>query len=99
MTEAARKVIASLSKSEKEVALRDLDKEDWRKWCNPEFILFNCGLRLEHIDEIKVGYIMDLVKCSLSEHGWAKFRGAMKTNKFLGEICARQAILNEKSYL
>lgn len=28
-TEAARKVVASLSQSEKEVALRDLDTEDW----------------------------------------------------------------------
>ncbi|KAG6367686.1 hypothetical protein INS49_001881 [Diaporthe citri] len=98
ITEAAHKVIASLSKSEKEVALCDLDTEGWRKWCNPEFVLFNCGLRLEHIDETKVGYILDLVKRSLSGRGWAKFRGAMKTNKFLGEICARQAILNEKSY-
>lgn len=62
-------------------------------------MLFNCGVRLENIDEIKVSYILDLVKHSLSERGWAKFRGAMKTNKFLGEICARQAILNEKSYL
>lgn len=70
-----------------------------RKWCNPEFVLFKCGLRLEHIDEIKVSYILDLVKHSLSERGWAKLRGAMKTNKFLGDICARQAILNEKSYL
>lgn len=70
-----------------------------RKWCNPEFVLFECGLRLEHIDETKVSYILDLVKHSLSERGWAKFRGAMKTNKFLGEICERQAILNEKSYL
>lgn len=62
-------------------------------------MLFNCGVRLENIDEIKVSSILDLVKHSLSERGWAKFRGAMKTNKFLGEICARQAILNEKSYL
>lgn len=62
-------------------------------------MLFNCGLRLEHIDETQVSYILDLVKQSLSDRGWAKVRGAMKTNKFLGEICGRQSILNEKSYL
>ncbi|KAK2600515.1 hypothetical protein N8I77_010042 [Diaporthe amygdali] len=69
-----------------------------RKWCNPEFLLFECGLRLEHLDENKVSSIMELLRRSLSEHGWSKIRGAMKTNKFLGEICSRQAILNERSY-
>lgn len=61
--------------------------------------MFDCGLRLQYLDETKVRSILDLVKQSLSDHGWAKFRGAMKTNKFLGEICGREAILNEKSYL
>lgn len=62
-------------------------------------MLFNCGLRLEHLDETKVNTILELVKLSLSDRGWAKFRGAMKTNKFLGEICGREAILSENSYL
>lgn len=62
-------------------------------------MLFNCGLRLEQIDDTKVSAMLELVKQSLSDRGWAKFRGAMKTNKFLGEICGKEAILNEKSYL
>ncbi|KAI8202206.1 hypothetical protein K4K52_006642 [Colletotrichum sp. SAR 10_76] len=57
-----------------------------------------CGLRLEHIDKVKVDAVMEILKQSLSESGFAKVQGAMKTNKFLGEICGKEAILNEHSY-
>ncbi|KAI8261081.1 hypothetical protein K4K58_001516 [Colletotrichum sp. SAR11_239] len=57
-----------------------------------------CGLRLEHIDKVKIDAVMEILKQSLSESGFAKVQGAMKTNKFLGEICGKEAILNEHSY-
>ncbi|KAH0433364.1 hypothetical protein CcaCcLH18_05893 [Colletotrichum camelliae] len=41
---------------------------------------------------------MNLLQISLSDKGFEKVRGAMKTNKFLGELCHKQAILNERSY-
>lgn len=74
-------------------------EDDRRKWINPEIVIFKCGLRLEHIDKVKVDAVMEILKQSLSESGFAKVQGAMKTNKFLGEICGKEAILNEHSYL
>ncbi|CAI0642326.1 unnamed protein product [Colletotrichum noveboracense] len=41
---------------------------------------------------------MNLVQSSLSDKGFDKVGGAMKTNKFLGELCHNKAILNEYSY-
>ncbi|KAI8277418.1 hypothetical protein K4K59_009555 [Colletotrichum sp. SAR11_240] len=98
MVNAAHDFIRLLSPGEKEAAVRDLDSEEWRKWINPEIVIFKCGLRLEHIDKVKVDAIMEILKQSLSESGLAKVQGAMKTNKFLGEICGKEAILNEHSY-
>ncbi|KAH8738418.1 hypothetical protein BGZ61DRAFT_544879 [Ilyonectria robusta] len=95
---AARNVLQSLNADEKGNALRDLNSEDWRKGSNPEIILFRCGVRLEHLDKGKVELILELLKKSLSEAGFSKVTAAMKTNKFLGEICGKEAILNENSY-
>ncbi|KAH6950287.1 hypothetical protein BKA56DRAFT_606726 [Ilyonectria sp. MPI-CAGE-AT-0026] len=97
MVEAALNVKQGLS-DEKLIVSRDLDSEEWRKWSNAEIVLFECGVRLEHLDSGKVDLVLALLKASLSEKGYEKVRGGMKTNKFLGEICGREAILNELSY-
>lgn len=55
-------------------------------------------MRLEHLDKGKVELILELLKKSLSEAGFSKVTAAMKTNKFVGEICGKEAILNENSY-
>ncbi|KAK1699849.1 hypothetical protein BDP55DRAFT_689879 [Colletotrichum godetiae] len=73
-------------------------KEGLRKWSNPEFVLHKCGVRLEDLGESKTEAIIGLLKQSLSPGGFAKVRGAMKVNKFLGEICGKEVILNEHSY-
>ncbi|KEZ45099.1 hypothetical protein SAPIO_CDS2529 [Scedosporium apiospermum] len=98
MVEAAKAVIDSLSPSERSLAVLALESEDYRKWSNPEMVLFKCGVRLEQLEQTKVERIMHLLRQSLSEKGFEKLRGAMKTNKFLGELCGCEAILNEKSY-
>lgn len=41
---------------------------------------------------------MNLLKQSLSSKGYEKVEAALKTNKFLGQICSKEAILNENSY-
>ncbi|EQB53650.1 hypothetical protein CGLO_06609 [Colletotrichum gloeosporioides Cg-14] len=96
--QAARTLLQVLSPSEKRIVSHSLDSEDWRKWMNPEFVLFKCGLRLEDLEEAKIESIMNLVQSSLDDKGFDKVRGAMKTNKFLGELCSKKAILNEYSY-
>ncbi|RSL39571.1 hypothetical protein CEP53_013963 [Fusarium sp. AF-6] len=98
MVDTARRLLDSLSEEEKQLAVFPADSDDCRKWSNPELILYECGIRLEHLEENKIYLILELLRSSLSEKGFAKVRGAMKTNKFLGHICERQAILNEYSY-
>ncbi|GES58479.1 DUF3500-domain-containing protein [Aspergillus terreus] len=98
MVSAAHNLVTALSVEEKKAVLHDLDSEDWRKWSNPEVILFKPGIRLEHLTPSKISLIWELVKQSLSPEGYDKVRAATKTNRFLGEICAKQAILNEDSY-
>ncbi|KAH7133897.1 hypothetical protein EDB81DRAFT_950121 [Dactylonectria macrodidyma] len=98
MVTAARNALEALSPDQRQKASLDLDSEDWRKWCNPEIIVHDLGVRLEHLRQAQVDLIMEVLRKSLSEVGFAKSRGAMKANKFLGEICHRQPILNEGSF-
>lgn len=98
MVEAARRVLSSLSPSEKADSVHDVDSDKCRRWSNPEFVLHQCGIRLEDLEKTKREAIIDLLEQSLSPSGFAKVRGAMKVNKFLGEICGKEAILNEHSY-
>ncbi|KAH7118049.1 hypothetical protein B0J13DRAFT_570223 [Dactylonectria estremocensis] len=98
MFTAARNIVDALSPEEKTLALRPVDSDDCRKWSNPELVIFQCGVRLERLSSAKVELIIELLRQSLSEAGFSKLRGAMKINKFLGEICGCQAILNEYSY-
>ncbi|KAF9875487.1 hypothetical protein CkaCkLH20_06868 [Colletotrichum karsti] len=98
MVAAAREVITSLTPKERNEVMRDIDSEDWRQWHNTEMVLSECGLCLETLTGFQIDTIMELLRQSLSEAGFLKVQGAMKTNKFLGEICGREAILNENSY-
>ncbi|KAF4773411.1 hypothetical protein HER10_EVM0000103 [Colletotrichum scovillei] len=98
MVDAARRVLDSLSPSEKADTVHDLDSDTCRRWSNPEFVLHKCGVRLEDLEKTKTETIIGLLEQSLSPSGFAKVRGAMKVNKFLGEICGKEAILNEHSY-
>jgi hypothetical protein len=56
-------------------------------------------VRLESLQQSQIDLVIDLLRASLSAEGFAKAEAAMKTNKFLGEICNARAILNERSYL
>jgi hypothetical protein len=77
---------------------RNLHTKFRRKWCNPEIIFHDVGIRLEFLEQGKVDLVMGLLKVSLSEKGFEKALGAMKLNHFLGEIVHAKAILNQYSY-
>ncbi|EXA32383.1 hypothetical protein FOVG_16429 [Fusarium oxysporum f. sp. pisi HDV247] len=95
---AATAVLDALTPEERQKATYRLDEPEWRKWINPEFIIFDVGVRLESLAPLKQQLIMDLLKASLSEEGYRKITGAIKTNVFLGEICNARGILNAGSY-
>jgi hypothetical protein len=69
-----------------------------RKWSNTEIIAYDIGLRLESLEQDKIDHIWALVKASLSEKGYAKVKGAVKMNHFLGLLADNHTILNENSY-
>ncbi|TVY93209.1 hypothetical protein LAWI1_G000279 [Lachnellula willkommii] len=99
MVSAAKGVIKALSVTEKnKVICSDLDGDEWRKWCNPEIVFHDVGIRLEFLEQRKIELVLKLLKASLSQCGFEKAVGAMRLNHFLGEIVHAKAILNQYSY-
>ncbi|PVH79624.1 hypothetical protein DL98DRAFT_549548 [Cadophora sp. DSE1049] len=95
---AANRALDSMTAAERGKAVFDIDDDEWRKWCNPELILHDVGVRLEHLEANTVEMIMFLLKESLSETGYEKVLAAIRTNAFLGELCNAKPVLNEHSY-
>lgn len=56
------------------------------------------GLRLEELDEPVAHAILDVLEATLSPEGYAKARGAMRINHFLGQLCEIPRIMNRYSY-
>lgn len=98
MIQAAEAVLDLASSEQKKVLQRPIDSLDWRRWMNPEIYLHRHGLRLEDLSDEIVGAIHGVMKASLSPAGYAKARGCLKTNQFLGEVVNGSKVLNEKSY-
>ncbi|OQV07485.1 Cupin domain-containing protein [Cladophialophora immunda] len=96
---AAKGFLDLLTPDEKLKVSNDSDSEDWRKWSNTEIIAYDIGVRLECLTQPKIDAVWDILKQSLSKAGYFKAKGAVKTNKFLGEICNSHPILNENSYM
>ncbi|KAJ5773447.1 hypothetical protein N7457_008343 [Penicillium paradoxum] len=95
---AANQVLESFTPEERLKTLNSLDSGNWRKWSNTEIIAYEVGVRLEHLQDHQVDQIWNLLKQSLSEAGYAKAQAAVRTNKFLGELCHSRAMLNDRSY-
>ncbi|EXJ68784.1 uncharacterized protein A1O5_07715 [Cladophialophora psammophila CBS 110553] len=76
----------------------EINLTDRRKWSNPEFIIFDVGVRLDQLSEHERKLVMKLLRSALSKEGYEKVLGAIQTNAFLGELCESRAILNDCSY-
>ncbi|CZR55556.1 uncharacterized protein PAC_05444 [Phialocephala subalpina] len=98
MVAAAKLVQDCLSSEEKRKACYDIDAEEWRQWCNPEFVFLDTGIRLTVLPQQKIDLVLGLLKASLSPSGYEKAVGSMRTNHFLGEIVHAKSILNQHSY-
>jgi hypothetical protein len=70
----------------------------WRMWSNPELYFDRFGLRLDELGHALREAILGLLNASLSAKGYAKARGAMRTNGFLGELVNAPRVMNEFSY-
>ncbi|KAJ5368565.1 uncharacterized protein N7496_008325 [Penicillium cataractarum] len=98
MVAAATELRALLSEQELRIASHDIDSDAWRKWSNPEVLIFKYGLQLQSLESYKIEAILKLVEASLSKTGYYKLKAAMETNHFLGELCNAAPILNRHSY-
>ncbi|KAJ5783023.1 hypothetical protein N7457_004797 [Penicillium paradoxum] len=98
MVAAAKEVQAVLSDSELQAVSYSIDSDAWRKWSNPEVLIFKYGVRLHTLAAHKIAAILRLVEVSLSEEGYSKVIAAMEVNHFLGELVNAAPILNRYSY-
>jgi hypothetical protein len=98
MVAAASDLLTRLSVSDRERLCYGIDAPEWRRWSNPEFLFNPNGLRLEDCTAEVRAAIMRVLQSSLSVEGFAKARGCMMTNAFLGELCDLPLIMNEWSY-
>ena len=95
---AAIRVIEKSEESQRQALLKELDANEWRYWANPEIYIYRHGVRLDEASDDLCEDVFALIRASLSERGYAKARGCMKVNQFLGEIVNGQRVLNERSY-
>jgi Protein of unknown function (DUF3500) len=95
---AAKDLLAVLTPRERDSVQYSIDAPEWRVWSNPEFLFNPCGLRLDELRSDSRSAILRLIETSLSPNGFAKARGCMKTNAFLGQLCQLERIMNEWSY-
>ncbi|KAJ5513827.1 hypothetical protein N7463_003379 [Penicillium fimorum] len=98
MVAAAKEIQAVLSDAELRDVSYGIDSDSWRKWSNPEVLIFKYGLRLHTLATHKIKAILKLVEASLSDAGYQKVIGAMELNHFLGELVHAAPILNRYSY-
>jgi hypothetical protein len=98
MMTAAEAALAAASTEERSAMTRSVDAIEWRCWINPEIYMHHHGVRLEETSQQVVEAVYILMRASLSAKGYAKARGCMKVNHFLGEVVNGRKVLNEGSY-
>jgi len=98
MMEAARAVLNVASDEERARLCHAIDAPQWRMWSNPELYFDRFGLRLDELGATLRDAILAVLQASMSAKGYAKARGAMRTNGFLGELVNAQRVMNEYSY-
>jgi hypothetical protein len=98
MVKAAHELLEITPLSQRQILNRPVDSPQWRSWMNPEIYICRNGIRLEEVSEDVVTAVHTLMEATLSPSGYAKARGCMKINQFLGELVDGKRVLNEKSY-
>ncbi|MGE3245874.1 MAG: DUF3500 domain-containing protein [Beijerinckiaceae bacterium] len=70
----------------------------WRNWQNTELYVEDYGLRLEKLSEAQKKAVLDVIRASLSQHGYDLSRNVMRLNRFLGDLVGGPAVMGEWSY-
>jgi hypothetical protein len=98
MVASARRLLGTLDDQQRRDACHPLNSRVWRAWMNPELYVNRFGLRLDEVSPDVRDAVLGLMRASLSETGFEKVRGCMRTNAFLGRLVGGPRVMNEFSY-
>lgn len=98
MVAAARHVLTVATEEERARLCHAIDAPQWRMWSNPELYFDRFGLRLDELGTTLRDAILAVLQASMSSKGYAKARGAMQTNAFLGALVNAPRVMNQYSY-
>ena len=98
MVDAAERLLAGLSARQRDAIRYPVRAQEWRSWANPEFLQHDTGLRLEDLDRVSRQRVLDLLRASLSEQGFATAQTLMWINAYLGDTIDLANVMNEHSY-
>jgi Protein of unknown function (DUF3500) len=93
---AAEALISLANTDERKQMLRPMDSGDARNWMNG--LEMPQGLRLRSASRPQRDATMNLVRASLSSHGYEQVWAAMRLNEVLGEIVGDTVALNTWNY-
>jgi hypothetical protein len=95
---AAQRYLAALTAGQREVTRFPLDDPSRRQWANPAVNLLRHGLLLQELQSSARDRALDVVRETLSEHGFGTVRDCMRLNRTIGEIRGETDDLNELMY-
>src|ERR1044072_2885259 len=98
MIEAANAVLALMSPEQRKNSCFPAGSNTWRKWQKTELYVQHYGLRLEEIREPLRDAILNVMRVSMSPHGYELSRDVMNLNRFLGDIVHGPEVMGEWSY-
>ena len=96
--QAVEALLTRLSLEQRQSMSFPVDSDMWRHWQNTELYVEDYGLRLETITEDQRHAALDVIRASLSQHGYDLSRNVMRLNQFLGDLVGGPAVLGEWSY-
>jgi hypothetical protein len=99
MVAAVNDLLARLSPAQRGGMRFAVDSQLWRSWQNTELYVEHHGLRLDEADSSVREATMAVLRASLSDRGYEVARGAMRRNRFLGDLVGGPHVLGEWAYV
>ncbi|OAQ93766.1 hypothetical protein VFPFJ_02928 [Purpureocillium lilacinum] len=98
IVDATKRALAQMDVTQRRRVHYHIDSSEWRSWSNPEFLLYDKGIRLDEVSGSLRDAVMEVLRACMSPEGYDKAVAAMRINGFLGELVQAPAIMNEYSY-
>jgi Protein of unknown function (DUF3500) len=98
MVKAASELLSSMSDEQRSAMMFPINARQWRSWNNTPLWVYEFGLLMETLPDVQRQAILEVVRSSLSAHGFKMARDVMHLNQFLGELVQNTKMLGEWSY-